>query len=136
MLLIRLACAVYWSLLTVLLLVPEPAKLLGLQRAAVASVNRGSHFVFFLVLAVLVSASRWPVGRRLLAFALVAFAFVTEGLQWFVPTRHVDPLDLVENLLGLLAGVLIWQTLQRTAAKGRPPAPLTGQAPDSSSGNS
>lgn len=119
LLLIRLACAAYWSALTVLLLAPEPTKLLGLEPKTVASIDRGSHFVFFLTLALLVVASRGPIRRNFVALALVAYAFVTEGLQWFVPTRHVDPVDLLENLLGLAAGVLLWHTLQRVIGRLR-----------------
>ncbi len=136
LLLIRLACAAYWSILTVLLLAPEPTRLLGLERKAVVSISRGSHFVFFLTLALLVAASRWPIRRNLAVLALVTYAVVTEGLQWFVPTRYVDPVDLLENLLGLAAGILLWHTLQRVTARFRGRCPLTEQVPDSSAGSS
>lgn len=130
--LIRLACVAYWLMLTVLLLVPDPIKLLGLKRATVAAMGQGTHFFFFLALAVLVSASRWPIRGGVLAAALVGFAFVTEGLQWFVPRRHVDPIDLIENLAGLLAGVLIWQAFSKMTAKGRSHRLTVGQAPERS----
>jgi len=135
---LRLVCVVYWVWLTALLLVPEPAKLLGIAKTSVPSINRGVHFASFLILAVLACASRWPIGRRRLALVLVGYAFLSEGLQGLVPPRQVDPLDLAENLAGLLAGTLLWHALTKVTA--RPAQAVvrqsTATAPDSSSGSS
>jgi hypothetical protein len=137
---LRLLCVAYWTWLTALLLVPEPARLLGIAKASVPAINRGVHFSSFLTLAVLAWASRWPTGRRRLALVLVGYAFLTEGLQWFVPLRHVDPLDLMENLTGLLVGTLLWLALTRKAPADQPAERFgdlpTATAPDSSSGSS
>jgi hypothetical protein len=137
---LRLVCVAYWTWLTALLLVPEPARLLGIAKASVPAINRGVHFSSFLMLAMLAWASRWPTGRRRLVLVLVGYAFLTEGLQWFVPLRHVDPLDLMENLAGLLAGTLLWLALTRKAPAKQSAERLgdlpTVTAPDSSSGSS
>jgi VanZ family protein len=112
MILIRLGFAVYLLLLSFLLLAPEPLKLLGFASRPGASSLRMVHFCLFTVLGFLVWASRWPVRRGLVVGLLVAYALVTESLQWLVPTRTVDLLDYVENLLGLAAGGAVWHLLR------------------------
>ena len=71
------------------------------------------HFFLFAMLGFLVWASRLPVRPGLVLGLLVAYALVTESLQWFVPTRTVELLDYLENLLGLAAGGAVWCALQR-----------------------
>jgi len=144
MILIRLACAVYLVILTVLLWVPEPAALLGLTRGVVPSSDRGVHFVWFLGLAILVHASRLPWRRSILLTVFVLYALVTEGLQSFVPTRTVELLDAVENLLGLAVGTILWQMLHRGSPTARRASRVEGpedetaivSSPDSTAGNS
>ena len=119
MCLVRLASAAYWALLTVLLLAPNPLALLGIHRPPGPSGGRGVHFVCFTLLAVLVHAGRWPVRRRLLVGLLLVYAVVIEGLQWFVPARSVELLDVIENLLGLAVGTAIWWIAQRRTGEDR-----------------
>lgn len=103
MLITRLMCVVYWPLLTVLLLVPDPLALLGIQNVPDAP-GVGVHFLCFAALAVLVWASRFPLQRAVLAGLLVGFAVATETLQLLVPPRTVELRDFIENLLGLAVG--------------------------------
>jgi len=78
------------------------------------------HFCLFAVLAILAFASRWPIRRGLLAGFLLAFAVGTETLQALVPPRTVDPLDYVENLLGLATGAAIWCLASKWLGASRP----------------
>ncbi len=83
-----LLCLAYWSFLTVLLLVPDPAGLVGLQSVPLFPWGKfGIHLIAFTILSTLVHASRWP--KRpwwpLIAF-LVVYGITTETLQLFVPT--------------------------------------------------
>jgi len=138
---VRLSCSIYWVVLTVLLLVPHPARLVGAQAASLSGGGRGVHFVFFLVLAALVYASRWPVRRTTWLAVLIVYAVTTEGLQWFVPHRHVELLDLLENLLGVLAGMTVWPAQRKNLLIARPVRrlslePLTVPGPDSTGGDS
>jgi glycopeptide antibiotics resistance protein len=57
----------------------------------------------------LMLASRWPLRTRVLAAVLVGYALGTEALQWLVPQRVVETLDLLENLLGILVGAAVWK---------------------------
>ena len=113
MLVVRAALALYLLVLSFLLLAPEPLELLGFSRSPDACSLRMVHFALFAVLGFLVWASRWPVRAGVLVGLLVGYALVTETLQWFVPTRTVELLDYVENLLGLVAGGAAWQSLRK-----------------------
>ncbi|HID77955.1 MAG TPA: hypothetical protein EYP56_18410 [Planctomycetaceae bacterium] len=104
---IHTVCAAYWALLTVLLLVPDPAALVGLDWPGRAGGGRGVHFVLFLALGGLLVLGRWPVRAGWLVAAAALYGLATEALQWLVPQRSVELLDAAENLLGLLAGTLI-----------------------------
>ncbi len=108
MLILRLICAAYWVLLTVLLLVPDPGALFGIQRIPGYSTGVGVHFALFAVLGVLVLASRVSLEHALLAGLLTVYAITTELLQALVPLRTIELRDFAENLLGLAAGIAIW----------------------------
>ncbi len=110
---LRMACAAYWLLLSLLLLLPDPYALLGIERFPGPSGGRFVHFAFFTMLALLVHASRLPIGRVLLWSTIAAYAVAVELLQWLVPHRVVDVVDLAENLLGLVAGTGIWWSIRR-----------------------
>ena len=112
--LIRIASAAYLVALTTLLLASNPvAWLLGLiPDDSVPS--RGTHFTAFLILAILVAASRLPWRATVQALALIVYALAIESMQGLVENRTVELLDYVENLLGLAAGLLLWRAFLRT----------------------
>jgi VanZ family protein len=116
---IRTICVVYWACLTVLLVVPNPAGLLRVRWPSQTLGPRGVHFVFFVTLALLVLASRWPMRIRVLAGVLIGYAVATEALQWLVPKRTFELLDLLENLLGLLVGAVLWAISGKRLGKNR-----------------
>ena len=68
------------------------------------------------MLALLIHASRLPIGRVLLWSTIVAYTVTAELLQSLVPHRVVDVVDLAENLLGLVAGTGIWWAIRRIPA--------------------
>jgi VanZ family protein len=43
---------------------------------------------------------------------LVAYALVTETLQWWVPRRTVEWSDYLENVLGIMAGWCLYRIAQ------------------------
>ena len=115
---IRLVCAAYCLFVTLLLVAPDPLMLLGIERLPTPEGGRGVHFVVFALLAFVVHASRFPAHRWLISALLVAYALLTESLQGFVPSRSVELLDLLDNLLGLGTGTAIWLLVQRKHEKG------------------
>ncbi len=106
---VRFACLAYLSLLTLLSLAADPAVLLNLQRLPEMGDMVGFHFAAFAVLGVLVAASRFPLRRVLLIGLLLVCAAAVELLQLLVPSRSLEAGDVLENLLGLLAGMAIWK---------------------------
>ena len=62
-------------------------------------------------------ASRFPVRGGLTLAFLVAYALFTELLQGPLPSRTVEFVDLLENLLGLGAGTAIWSVIQKRPDK-------------------
>ena len=86
----RLACAAYLIFLTVLLLAPDPAQVVGLtKRPEFPWGSFGVHWIALAILSFLVLGSMWP--RRipwLLAAGLVVYGTAGELLQYFIPSRH------------------------------------------------
>ena len=113
---VRLVCYCYWGFLTVLLLVPNPAALIGLKRIPMFAWGKfGIHLSAFVVLSVLVHASRWPKRPWWPLIALlVAYGITTETLQLFVPHRTARVMDGVENTLGIVIGAGIYWLALRT----------------------
>ena len=111
-----LALFCYWVLLTVLLLVPNPAALLGLHAVPVFPWGKfGVHLGFFTVLGFL--ATRRTMAQR----SRLADDRFPDGVRpghgslavAFVPHRHAAVIDAVEDILGIALGVAIYWLLQR-----------------------
>jgi len=106
----QLTCFCYWILLTVLLLVPDPAALVHLHRVPTFPWGKfGIHLIAFTILSVLVHATRWPKRPWWPLIALlVVYGITTESLQLFVPHRTARVMDAIENILGIAAGAGIY----------------------------
>ncbi len=106
----RLACICYWLLLTVLLLVPNPAALLGLHAVPMFPWGKfGIHLGFFTVLGLLVNSTRWPKRPWWpLIVLLIIYGVTTETLQLFVPHRTARVMDAIENILGIALGTGVY----------------------------
>lgn len=112
----RLVCIAYCAALTVLLLVPNPMRLLGIRRLPSPPGGRGIHFVLLALMTLLVYAARWPVRRGVLLCVMLGYGIVTETLQWWFPPRTVELLDYMENLTGVLVGTAIWWAVEKQQA--------------------
>ena len=116
----RLICYGYWLFLTVLLLVPNPAALVGLKAVPVFPWGKfGIHLGFFTVLGLLVNATRWPKRPWWpLLVLLIIYGLTTETLQLFVPHRTARVMDAIENILGIALGTgVYWLVLRMTARR-------------------
>jgi len=120
----RLLCAAYAVILSYLLLSPNP-----LGDAPRPSIERGPHTMLFVPLAVLVLAARLPLKTYTVLVILLLYAAGTEIAQALVPNRHADPLDLVENLLGVAIGsAIVWAAARAMRSASREPAFPAGGA--------
>ena len=114
---IRLACIAYCSLLTLLLLVPDPNRLTGIDELPGPLSEHGIHFLAFTVLGVLVYASHWPLRTAVFVGLLATYAIGVELLQAFTK-RDVAAMDVLENVLGIAAGIgVCWLIRKRTARR-------------------
>jgi glycopeptide antibiotics resistance protein len=111
----RIICLCYWLFLTVLLLVPNPAALLGLHAVPMFPWGKfGIHSGFFTVLGFLANATRWPKRPSWpLIVSLIVYGITTETLQLFVPHRTARVMDALENILGIALGTGIYWLLLR-----------------------
>lgn len=101
----------YLIALTYLLVAPKPlgdahthADLYALLRG----VGPLSHVLSFALLALLAFATRWPAGRWAVTLCLIVYAGGTELLQTFMPGRHPEFVDCLQNLLGITIGGLVY----------------------------
>jgi hypothetical protein len=124
----QLACLCYWILLTVLLLVPDPAAVVGLQAVPIFPWGKfGIHLMAFTILSVLVHASRWPKRPWWpLITVLVVYGVITESLQLFVPHRTARVMDGTENILGIAAGAGIYWLARRLTQPSMKPTLAAG----------
>jgi hypothetical protein len=114
---VLLAALCYWLLLTVLLLVPNPAALIGLHGVPMLPWGKfGIHLLGFTGLGFLAHATRWP--KRpcwpLIVF-LVVYGIATESLQLLIPPRTAQVADGIENMLGIVVGSLVYWLVLRLA---------------------
>lgn len=121
-----LACFAYWVFLTVLLLVADPAAIVGLRRIPVFPWgDHGIHFAAFTVLSILTHGTRWPQRPSWLVIVLLlGYGMTAESLQAFVPPRTVELLDYVANGLGVMAGSGLYWFFQGMMAQRRTQANL------------
>ena len=116
-----LMCGSYWLFLTVLLLVPNPAAVVGLRKVPTFPWGDiGIHFTAFTILALVVHFSRWPKSFGWTIVVLLAYGIATESLQYFVPPRCVELKDYIENILGIAFGSGVFWWLSRVLSKARP----------------
>jgi hypothetical protein len=105
--LLRVVCIAYWIFLTALLLTSDPMRMIGV-REDVPMLLRWllpeSHFLSFLVLAVLALMVRWPAPRWGITLLLVLYAGMTEAAQSLTPARTAEWADWLQDLGGIVAG--------------------------------
>jgi hypothetical protein len=116
---IVILCIAYWIFLTVLLIVSNPAAMVGMQSVPIFPWGKfGIHLSFFVVLGVLANFSGWPkrLSWPLVAF-MAAYGIATELLQLLVPRRTGRMTDAIEDILGIVIGSgiywLVWQVKGR-----------------------
>ncbi len=102
--LVRTVCLVSWATVTALLLVPNPAALVGLRRAPMPGYALLAHLGSFFLLSVLTLASRLPISWPGTLGVLVSYGAIVELLQGFVPRRTVAFADFVANTVGIVLG--------------------------------
>lgn len=100
-----------------LILLGWPAS--GIPNVGISGLDKVAHFSIFLVGTVL-ALRGWPNNTRLAILLILIFAPLTEVWQAILPTgRDPSAWDVVANIVGIAAGWLIAQRLQRRSAERR-----------------
>ena len=108
----RAACLSYLILLTALLLVADPMRLIGASGEGLGLLRRFmpvAHLLSFGLLAVLALAARWPIPRWTVVLLLVAYGVLTEIAQSMLPPRTAEWNDWLQDIAGVGVGAaLCW----------------------------
>jgi VanZ family protein len=105
---LRAVCVGYLVFLSMLLLTPDPARLIGVQGRlpwVLETLRCAAHAISFAVLAVLALTPRWPVPRWSIVATMVVYGGMTEILQHFVPPRTPRWTDWFQDLGGIAIGM-------------------------------
>jgi VanZ family protein len=108
--LLRIVCVGYVVYLTLLLFTADPSRLIGVEEKlpwALQVLLPAAHAISFLVLAVLLLTSRWPVPRWGIVLIMAIYGGMTEILQGFFPPRTPEWMDWFQDLGGIAAGTAI-----------------------------
>jgi hypothetical protein len=103
----RTLCIGYMVFLTMLLLSADPARMICMSSGLpwlLQTLLPAAHFLSFLVLAILVLSTRWPVPRWGIVLTLMLYAGMTEILQGFFPPRTPEWMDWIQDLSGIAVG--------------------------------
>jgi len=120
--LLRALLIAYWLLLTLLLLVPNPAALFFGHLPGGVTSSYGVHLTAFTLLGLLFGLSRFRASRWMLVAGLVLYGLTVESLQVFFPPRTVELGDYIENVAGIALGTVVamaieaaWRRMSRKA---------------------
>ncbi len=105
---IRVICACWWIVVTVLLLSSNPASLVGLSARWVSAWSAVAHVGSFLLLSGLTLASAPPLSMQSTLALLAVYGVTVELLQGLVPNRYVSWSDFAANLLGIAMGAIFY----------------------------
>jgi VanZ family protein len=106
----RIVCLAYVVLLSLLLLSPNPARVIGLSGempALLRTLMPYAHLLSFSVLAVAMLLAHWPLPRWSIVLLLGIYGGATEIIQGFIPPRTPEWMDWIQDLGGLAVGVAI-----------------------------
>ncbi len=122
--LLKTAFVGYLIVLTVLLLMDEPKRLV----IPPTFLEQFAHFISFFLLAWLAMAARWPVPNWGVFVLLILYAMATELLQGLVGWRSCEWRDWVQDVLGIGAAfggwwlfVMINSVAEASATADKPP---------------
>jgi len=107
---VRLIFFLYLVFLTVLLLVADPMRLLGMRGNAIGFVQSMvpvAHLVSFWGLTMLALIVRWPIPRWSIVLFLVLYAGITEVLQSCLPPRQSEWSDWFQDIGGIALGIAV-----------------------------
>ena len=100
---------VFYVLIAIAAVIPHGAKAQTVEVASIG-LDKIFHFMGFACMAVfsLGAGSGGPFWKKIVIVAWVlSFGVIIEGVQFYIPYRTFNPVDIAANLFGVLFGVLV-----------------------------
>jgi len=73
--------------------------------------DKASHFLAYLILFIIVKKVHTKSSYLTCAIICFVYSFILECIQYFIPNRYFDVLDMLANALGTALGVVIYNLL-------------------------
>ncbi len=70
--------------------------------------DKASHFVAYMLLVIAIKIVHIRFNYITSVIACCSYSFIIECIQYFIPNRQFDILDLLANVLGTVLGVIIY----------------------------
>jgi VanZ family protein len=74
--------------------------------------DKASHFTAYLLLAMFVKKVHVRFSYLTCVITCFSYSFAIECIQYFIPNRQFDVLDMLANLLGMVLGVIIYYLIR------------------------
>ena len=106
----RIVCLAYVAFLTLLLLSPDPARVIsstGRLPPILHTLMPCAHLLSFSVLATAMLLARWPMPRWVTVLILAMYGGATEIIQGFIPPRTPRWGDWFQDVVGVTVGVTV-----------------------------
>jgi len=97
--------ALYISVITYLSLTPIEHKI------SKGIWDKQSHFIAYLILFIIAKKVHAKSNYLTCAIACFIYSFIIECIQYFIPNRYFEGLDLIVNSLGIFLEILICRLL-------------------------
>ena len=110
----RLAKYLFWlSVLAILLISIKP----GASSQLITGLDKFAHFIsFFAITFLLLSAYRFNKPYLTSIILLAAFGLAIELVQYYLPYRIFSWVDFIADLIGILAGLVLFKILSPAQA--------------------
>ncbi len=70
--------------------------------------DKASHFIAYMILFIIVKKVHTKSNYLTCAIICFVYSFILECIQYFVPNRYFDVLDMLANALGMVLGMAIY----------------------------
>ncbi len=94
--------------------IPEPLRVISLA-------DKWSHMLMYGMTTLLLFADQYINERRIAwtatIIAMIIYGTILEGVQYFIPYRSYDPLDIAANAIGVVLAAAMAATIQLICKK-------------------
>jgi len=73
--------------------------------------DKWTHFITYLILFIIAKIVHTRFNYLTCAIACFIYSFIMECIQYFIPNRYFEGLDLLANSLGIILGMVIYRLL-------------------------